>query len=187
VYCWGFDSFGALGVGDVGRRSEEVREPRRVLGGHKFREISVAFGASCAIEITGRLYCWGSVYGAPQPDRCSVGMGEFRSTSECAQSPQPVMQDRRFRSIFVSNLHYCAIDVAGVAVCWGANSVGQLGNGTTTFTERAMVVGRLPTKSEQRRSRIDSTIRAIKHFGLVPAVLFIVLGLAIYWLVRRRR
>jgi alpha-tubulin suppressor-like RCC1 family protein len=44
------------------------------------------------------------------------------------------------RSVATGNYHSCAVVAGGMARCWGWNEDGQLGRGTTTPTERAVLV-----------------------------------------------
>ena len=37
-----------------------------------------------------------------------------------------------FASVSTAGLHSCAVTTAGVPYCWGFNSDGQLGDGSTT-------------------------------------------------------
>jgi alpha-tubulin suppressor-like RCC1 family protein len=48
----------------------------------------------------------------------------------------------RFSSLSVGSAHTCALDIGGVAYCWGRNIYGQLGDGTTQDrAEPVRVVG----------------------------------------------
>jgi alpha-tubulin suppressor-like RCC1 family protein len=47
-------------------------------------------------------------------------------------SPVPVVGAGRFIDIAVGAASSCAIDEAQALWCWGSNSVGQLGDGTST-------------------------------------------------------
>jgi alpha-tubulin suppressor-like RCC1 family protein len=38
-----------------------------------------------------------------------------------------------FTSISAGRFHTCGVATGGAAYCWGANDVGELGDGTTTF------------------------------------------------------
>jgi alpha-tubulin suppressor-like RCC1 family protein len=71
----------------------------------------------------GAAFCWGSdIYGA-------VGNG---SKGFNVTSPSAVGGGIVFSSITSGAFHTCAISTAGPTYCWGDNSSGQLGDGTTT-------------------------------------------------------
>lgn len=62
AYCWGanatvsgYNSLGALGVGDTLNRYA----PTAVLAGLKFKQIEAGWGTTCAVTIAGDAYCWG--------------------------------------------------------------------------------------------------------------------------------
>ncbi len=47
-------------------------------------------------------------------------------------APVPVAGGLRFTSVSAAFQHTCAVTTAGDAYCWGFNSDGQLGDGTTS-------------------------------------------------------
>lgn len=55
-YCWGNNSFGALGDGTQARGSRPVR----VMGGLRFAQISAGHGFTCAVTTEHNAYCWGA-------------------------------------------------------------------------------------------------------------------------------
>lgn len=89
---------------------------------------SVALGAThgCALDVTGHAWCWGSNYFG------ELGTG---STGASTEVPQAVTGGQVFTSLVAGSGFTCGIDAAGAAWCWGANSDGQLGRGTTTSAE----------------------------------------------------
>lgn len=119
LYCWGDSTYGQLGLGDT--VSHDVPQPLDLpsvefvaLGGHH----------SSAI-IGGELYMWGAnstgelgdgtAVDALSPE--NIGLTGVKMTS--LGEPRVVAQ------------HSCALTDAGVLLCWGENSAGQLGDGTT--------------------------------------------------------
>ena len=56
-------------------------------------------------------------------------LGLFASASAQAQ---PTMLDPVATQVSAGNSHSCALTAAGGVKCWGNNSSGQLGDGTTT-------------------------------------------------------
>ena len=120
TYCWGSGWGGALGTGD-----EDVQpSPVAVLDSMTFVSIVGGFVHTCAIDREGRAFCWG------YNDHGQVG---DYTTDSLVFSPVEVQTSARFWSLSEGqDLHLCGIARSdGMLRCWGANSSGQLGDGTT--------------------------------------------------------
>jgi alpha-tubulin suppressor-like RCC1 family protein len=118
AFCWGRDAGGALG--DALSRPQQVR-PVAVVGGHTFSTIGTGFRYTCALEIGGAAYCWGS------NQYELVGTGFASSSVPVALTGGVV-----FANLSVGFRHACGIATDGVTYCWGPNSSGELGDGSTT-------------------------------------------------------
>ena len=129
AYCWGNNLSGALGNG----ATTGGLAPVLVTGGHKFISISAGGNHTCAIASGGAAYCWGTdgpngehvlgVGTTPIPEDCQY--------FACSLVPLPVTGGIAFTSITASREHTCGLAAGGVAYCWGTNTFGQLGDGTT--------------------------------------------------------
>ncbi|HEX9755885.1 MAG TPA: Ig-like domain-containing protein [Gemmatimonadales bacterium] len=117
-YCWGKNVDGRLGDGTT----TQANEPVHVDGTHTFSQMTAGGDHSCAFTIPGRLYCWGS------NAEGQVGVG---TTDLSFSGPEPVLPGTLFSAAAAGGLHSCAITTAGVSLCWGFNTSGQLGDGTT--------------------------------------------------------
>ena len=93
-----------------------------VPGGFTFRSLTAASGHRCGIATTGRAMCWGG--------RAFIG-SEPTSGALLVATPTPIASDASFTSINAASFVTCAITTKGLALCWGSNDQGQLGNGTT--------------------------------------------------------
>src|SRR2546423_2934772 len=86
---------------------------------------------TCGIAADGQALCWGSnlrgELGVATTQTCHFGT----LVSTCSNVPVAVAGDYRFRSVAVGYLHTCGVTQTGDVLCWGANSPGQLGAGTT--------------------------------------------------------
>ena len=76
---------------------------------------------ACGV-VDGVLWCWGS------DDKGQLGDGKM------TQQLLPVLAlgvTEPVRAVAVGGHHTCAVTTAGGVLCWGSNSFGQLGTGTT--------------------------------------------------------
>jgi len=133
AYCWGDNDFGRLGTGSatgpetctgaVGPFPCSTR-PAPVAGGLRFRQISAGNAYTCGVTTGYRAYCWGW-NGSGQ-----LGDG---TTGTTRLAPVPVAGGRQFSRVEVNLNHTCGLSYPdGRAYCWGINTYGQLGDGTTT-------------------------------------------------------
>jgi alpha-tubulin suppressor-like RCC1 family protein len=113
--CWGNNSSGQLGDGTVGGRR---LIPRAVGGGHLWQGLSAGLGGNCAVDLSGRAYCWG------RNREGQLGDGTNHSRS----LPVAVHSELKFKPI-VTDIHTCGV-AGGKVYCWGSNHAGELGDGT---------------------------------------------------------
>lgn len=116
AFCWGTNAWGALGAGSNVSGSYL---PLRVAGGHLFVDIATGSDHSCAIDDSGKAYCWG------HNDWRQLGTGNATASNV----PVAVAGNLTFRSIAAGSGAVCGVAVSGASYCWGANSIGQLGDG----------------------------------------------------------
>ncbi len=121
VQCWGFNGFGALGVG--GTQSNPT--PVDVALTDIATAIDSVANHGCAVAANGVVFCWGyNEFG-----QLGDGSLTMRTTPVQARGlPSPA------RRVAVGGRHSCAVLETGALHCWGANEVGQLGDGTTIVT-----------------------------------------------------
>ncbi len=152
-YCWGNNHQGELGIGSFTSQNT----PTAVLMGGSsaipvgtlFSQISVAvagdyYGDSsvCAISSSNQVYCWGyNGYG-------ELGNGTT-TTSNVAVAVIAGQIPTGVKLTKVSNAgdHVCGVGTDGKAYCWGRNTSGQLGNGSTTSSSSPVLVlqGQIPS------------------------------------------
>lgn len=118
VWCWGLNIQGQLGDGTTVNRSRPVR----VHGLGPVRSIDAGGVHTCAVTTVGAVRCWGfNEFG-------QLGDG----TTVDRHTPVPVAGlAAGVRMIAAGGLHTCALTTGGRVLCWGGNSQGQLGDGTT--------------------------------------------------------
>ena len=124
AYCWGFNSDGQLGDGATANSSVPVAvDTSDVLAGKTLTQITAGNGAACALDSTGRAYCWGY----------ELGDGSTASSSvPVAVDTSGVLAGKTLTQISTSGLHTCALDSTGKAYCWGRGDFGDLGDGGST-------------------------------------------------------
>jgi alpha-tubulin suppressor-like RCC1 family protein len=115
-YCWGSNAGGQLGDGTT---APDRNAPTPIAGGHLFAKISAGSTHTCALDLTGAAYCWGTGM---------LGAGPAATST----TPQAVSGGLTFSDIAVGRNHSCAVASDGGGYCWGVNASGQIGNGSTT-------------------------------------------------------
>lgn len=141
VYCWGANIFGQCGRGSK-TAYEAVPGLVAISPAQSVVEISasqfqpvynegaadISHGHTCARLKSGVVYCWGR-------------NAQFQIAPTAGDQPSPFKAPFASASqIAAGGNHTCAIDsVTGSVSCFGDNSAGQLGTGTTSNTEKIPV------------------------------------------------
>ncbi len=129
VYCWGANRYGALGDGTTTDHST----PAQVTGvSGSFTIIAAGAFHVCAATSSGATYCWG--------DNSSGQIGSGAPTTTDLLSPTSVSGAFAFTTLAAGFSHTCAIAGDGTTYCWGDDTVGELGNGTTTSSNTPVAV-----------------------------------------------
>jgi alpha-tubulin suppressor-like RCC1 family protein len=131
AYCWGLNSWGGLGDGSYADSSVPVAvSTSGVLAGRALVQITAAsFGHTCALDSAGAAYCWGINSDG------EIGTGSASAAGSnvpVAVSTSGVLAGKTLTQIGTGEFHTCALASTGAAYCWGLNSAGELGNGSTT-------------------------------------------------------
>lgn len=150
AYCWGGDGSGELGNGTSKPFGDPW--PVAVKGAYEFSWVGTglklddaADAHTCGLATGGVAYCWGlndvGQLGAASSETCYTGY-------PCSSTPLKVSGGLVFTMLSTAAEHVCGVANGGSAYCWGNDSLGQIGDGTTT--DRAMpvpVVGGLTVSS----------------------------------------
>lgn len=133
VKCWGSNYSGQLGDGSTTTRYEPVD----VSGlGNGISAVATGGTHTCAILPTGGIKCWGS-----------NSQGQVGNATASSQTTFPVDVsgiNGDTLSVSLGANHSCVLLNGGSVKCWGANSVGQLGDGTMTQRRTPVDVIGLP-------------------------------------------
>jgi hypothetical protein len=131
-YCWGKPTWGSPAA-----------------GGLTFSVLSVGGmnGAGCGVTTTGAAYCWGAnTHGqlgtgsTTGPEQCFDHSVQPRVYFPCSTVPVPVAGGLRFAQVDIATDFACGLTSSGKAYCWGNNSSGQLGTGTTITSASPVAV-----------------------------------------------
>jgi len=121
VKCWGDNSYGQLGDGTTTQRTTPVEVSGLASG---IAAVVAGYNQTCAVTAAGAVTCWG--------------------WNECGQLGDGTITDRHTpvdvvslgsgaAAVSTGFRHTCALTMAGGVKCWGHNSFGELGDGTTTW------------------------------------------------------
>ena len=118
--CWGFNTNGQLGNGN----STHQLVPAAVSGlSTGVASISAGQLHTCAVTTTGSAKCWGQ--------NGSYGLLGNNSVTDSITPVQVSGLTTGVARVAVGNLTSCALTTTGGVLCWGFNSYGQVGDGTT--------------------------------------------------------
>jgi alpha-tubulin suppressor-like RCC1 family protein len=120
AYCWGENTFGALGNGSM----TDSPAPVAVSGGLAFAQLIAGgfIGHTCGRTATNAAHCWG------ENERGQVGDGSTADRLE----PSAVVGGLSFTSLDAGFRHTCGRATTGAVYCWGSGGAGQLGNNSTS-------------------------------------------------------
>jgi alpha-tubulin suppressor-like RCC1 family protein len=129
--CWGLNNYGQVGSGST----SAAWAPVAVSGLSGVTAIAAGGDHSCAALSDGTAKCWGSNHNSE--------LGDGMNTA----SPAPVAVSGLIGVTAIAaggdytyGAHSCAVLSGGTVQCWGVNSAGQLGNGTTTAPDGGTAV-----------------------------------------------
>lgn len=121
VKCWGWNTVGQLGDGST----TDSRTPVGVVGlTSGVTAIAAGGNHSCALTSAGGVKCWG--------DRAGELVKQLMIRTDSRRPFGVAGLTSGVIAITAGESHTCAVTRAGGVKCWGRNSNGQLGNGSTT-------------------------------------------------------
>jgi alpha-tubulin suppressor-like RCC1 family protein len=134
INCWGANNLGQLGTGSP----NDAPNPSPALNVVSDAvDLWVGYEHGCAVRRAGEVRCWGSAGNG------QVGSG---SVPDDASIPKPTAVVGVSGALVVSTGgdHSCATTAKGAVLCWGANGLGQLGNGSNARAYAAVPVTGYP-------------------------------------------
>lgn len=137
AYCWGSTQYGEIGFGHAppaGTPSVPVTAPTPVHQQAMFRTIAAGLNFTCAVDVSGRAWCWGRGYEG------QIGDNRLRVASTPQQVRLPATA--RFLAVTAGYMtHACAITEGPAAFCWGTADEGGIGPYASVSTQPARIPG----------------------------------------------
>jgi alpha-tubulin suppressor-like RCC1 family protein len=145
--CWGFGEFGQLGNGYL--VSESLPVSVSIPVDVELQTISPGVNSTCALDITGKVWCWG--------ENTNGELGT-EDSSVLVSVPSQVLFGSEVNIVSISSgkKHVCALDDEGFVWCWGFNDTGQLGT-------VGGVIKSIPTPVEQNGLRFSFISCGFNH------------------------
>ena len=143
-YCWG-SNYTAQRGSLVGLGSYSTA-PGPIESNVSFTSIRMSDGNdigghTCATTASGDLYCWGLddslQTGTPGSASCQYS----GKVTPCVPTPVKVAGISNVTAVATGLRHSCALKADHTMFCWGANSSGELGDGTRTQRGTPVKVG----------------------------------------------
>ena len=152
AYCWGYGvTHAELGNGTMSQANSPVAVATNgVLSGKTVKRIAAGFDHNCAIASDDKVYCWG--------DNGNGQLGNGSTTQSnvpVAVSTTGALAGKTIKRIATGSDHTCAVTTDNQVYCWGRNSNGELGNGSTADSNVPVAVsmpGTLAGKAIKRLS-----------------------------------
>ncbi|PKN44522.1 MAG: hypothetical protein CVU59_11425 [Deltaproteobacteria bacterium HGW-Deltaproteobacteria-17] len=119
AWCWGNNGFGQLGDGTTTQRLTPTQVSGMTSG---VSQIATGSSHTCLAKFDGSVWCWGGNWGGQ--------LGDGTTSNRSIPVPVSGLVSETFNVVGGYN-YSCAIKTDGSAWCWGWNSLGQLGDGTT--------------------------------------------------------
>ncbi len=131
VKCWGYNSFGQLGLGDTNNRGDWAGESGLDLEyvelgtGRYATKLALGNEFTCALLDNGDVKCWGKnsngQLGLDNTAHRGDGPNEMGDFLPAVNLGEPATD------IIAADLHACALLASGAMKCWGYNGYGNLG------------------------------------------------------------
>ena len=133
AFCWGYGRNGDLGDGlDADSNVPVAVNTSGVLGGKTLVDIGTGANHSCTLATDGKVYCWGNSTNG----RLGYGTGIVNTDVPVAVSMAGITATK----LTVGTQQGCMLATNTQIYCWGSNTVGQLGDGSTTTRTTPVVV-----------------------------------------------
>lgn len=118
LWCWGWNLYGQLGVGDNADRHVPTR-----VGTDTWLEVETGATFTCGRRSDGAVLCWGDNFEG------QLGNGETTDPLTYGEySPVPIAAAGPYLDVAVGWTHSCALATSGAIWCWGDAQYGAFRN-----------------------------------------------------------
>jgi len=136
VDCWGYPNLGELGDGatsgpDTCGTVTCNTSPVSVTGITDAIAVSAGAAHTCALLATGHIDCWGDNIFGELGDGSNTGPDTCNGTP-CSETPVQVTGITDAIAVSAGHSNTCALLSSGQVDCWGDNSSGELGDGSSS-------------------------------------------------------
>ncbi len=163
VATWGFNESGQLGNNSTISSALPVAITNNgVLSGKTVVAIAAGFAHSLALKSDGTVACWG----LNSSGQLGVGSTTNRSLP-VSVDVSGALKNKTVVSVAAGYNHALVICSDGTLISWGNNDYGQLGNGTTTYSSRPLVVSSSGLATGERFAKMVVGARSYHSLSLV--------------------
>jgi alpha-tubulin suppressor-like RCC1 family protein len=134
VRCWGDYGSGKLGVPGLTQHlgdDESLTTLSNIRLGGAASQLAAGYNHTCALLATGGVMCWGRGSAGQLGNRSDedIGDDELVTLGQVRFPPpaSPFSPNPRVAALSAGAAHTCALFRDGTVLCWGDNSLGQLG------------------------------------------------------------
>ncbi|MBN8459853.1 MAG: cadherin-like beta sandwich domain-containing protein [Verrucomicrobia bacterium] len=149
--AWGYSNNGQVGDGTTGYRTTPVLVDRSgLLAGRTVTAIAAGGSHNLALCADGTLAAWGN--------NSSAQLGDNSTTARTTpvRPRTGALAGKTVRAIAAGSLHSLALCSDGTLVAWGANTSGELGDGTTTQRRVPTLVDQTGVLAGRTVTQIDA-------------------------------
>lgn len=132
-YCWENNTYGQVGNSTT---TTPYLSPTATSTSYSFTSISTGWYHTCGTISSNDLYCWGYNMNG-QLGYGVRGIGTDRSTPTLVSTTNLDTGCKAFNTVSSGHDITCGISTNNKAFCWGYNSAGQAGNGTSNTYQNA--------------------------------------------------
>lgn len=135
TYCWGSHSDGQLGIGAGSTKLVPTAVNMSNVTSGGFAKLSLGDNFTCGLTKSGTTMCWGrgTEYQTARDPAASANVPVL--TENTWSSINYGWAEKDFVDLVTGKNFVCNLNYRGRIYCWGKNTHGQFGNGTTTDLE----------------------------------------------------